>query len=55
MHGEYGLDDVCLSLPILIGNGRVQGRILPKLTDEEVEKLRFSGESLKKVIEQINI
>jgi len=55
MHGEYGLNDVCLSLPVLIGSGRVQGHILPKLTDEEIAKLKLSGDALKKVIAQVNI
>lgn len=55
MHGEYGIDDVCLSLPVFIGSGNIQGRILPKLTDEEVEKLRYSGQALRKVIEQLDI
>ena len=55
LHGEYGLNEVCLSLPVLLGGGRVQGRILPKLTDEELEKLHISGEALKKVIAQVNL
>lgn len=55
MHGEYGIDDVCLSLPVFIGSGNIQGRILPKLTDEELAKLRYSGEALRKVIEQLDI
>ena len=55
LRGEYGIDEVCLSLPVLLGNGRVQGRILPKLTDEELEKLSISGEALKKVIGQVNL
>ena len=38
LHGEYGLDDVCLSLPVMLGNGQVQGRIMPRLTDEEMER-----------------
>lgn len=55
LNGEYGLDGVCLSLPVLLGGARVQGRILPKLTEEELEKLQASGAALKKVIGQVNI
>ena len=55
LHGEYGLDDVCLSLPVLLGNGQVQGRIMPSLTEEEMEKLHKSGEALKDVIAQLDI
>ena len=55
LHGEYGLDDVCLSLPVMLGNGQVQGRIMPRLTDEEMEKLHYSGNALKNVISQLNL
>lgn len=55
LHGEYGLDDVCLSLPVLLGNGCVQGRIMPRLTDEEMEKLTRSGNALKEVIAQLDL
>ena len=55
LHGEYGLDDVCLSLPVMLGNGQVQGRIMPRLTDEEMEKLHYSGNALKTVISQLNL
>ena len=55
LHGEYGLNDVCLSLPVLLGNGQIQGRIMPRLTEEEIEKLHHSGDALKKVIAQLDI
>jgi len=55
LHGEYGLDDVCLSLPVLLGNGKVQGRILPRLTEEEHAKLLHSGNALKEIIAQLDI
>ena len=55
LHGEYGLDDVCLSLPVLVGNGKVQGRILPRLTEEEHAKLLHSGAALKEIIAQLDI
>ena len=34
MHGEYGVDDVCLSTLALVDNTGVRGKILNKLTDE---------------------
>lgn len=37
------------------GNGKVQGRITPRLTDEELEKLRHSADALKAVIAQIDL
>ena len=55
LSGEYGISDVCLSLPMLLGNGQVQGRITPRLTDEELEKLHHSADALKAVIAQIDL
>ena len=53
MHGEYGVDDVCLSTLALVDRTGVRGKILNPLTDEEVEKLRISSEKLKSVISQV--
>lgn len=55
MHGEYGIEDVCLSTLTLVGPNGVKGRIPVKLTDEEVEKLNASANALKDVISQINL
>ena len=55
MHGEYGVSDVCLSTLALVDNTGVRGKILNKLTDEEVAKLQNSANKLKEVIAQINI
>lgn len=54
MHGEYGIEDVCLSTPLVIGNGKVQGRVLPKLTEEEMEKLKHSSETLKAILAEVD-
>lgn len=54
MHGEYGADDVCLSVLSLVDRSGVRGKILNKLTDEEIEKIKISENKLKSVIEQIN-
>ena len=55
MHGEYGIEDVCLSIPTLLGPNGVEGKVTPKLTDEEVAKLRYSADSLKEVISKIQM
>ena len=36
MHGEYGIEDVCLSVLTLVGPNGVQGKVPMRLTDEEV-------------------
>ena len=53
MHGEYGVDDVCLSTLTLVDREGVHGKIMNPLTDEEIAKLRNSAEKLKEVINQV--
>lgn len=55
MHGEYGIEDVCLSVLSLVGPNGCQGKVEVKLTDEEVELLHKSANTLKEVIAQIEI
>lgn len=55
MHGEYGIDDVCLSTLCLVGPNGCEGKVHVDLTEEEVEKLRFSADALKAIIAQIDI
>jgi len=53
MHGEYGVDDVCLSTLCLVDRNGIRGKILNKLTDEEIDKLHRSANKLKEVLSQI--
>ena len=55
MHGEYGMEDVCLSIPTLVGPKGVAGKITPNLTAEEEAKLLNSANALKKVIAELDI
>ncbi len=55
MHGEYGIDDVCLSTLSVVGHEGYVGRILYPLSDNEVGLLRRSADCLKDIIKQINI
>ena len=55
MHGEYGVDDVCLSTLALVDRKGVRGKILNRLTDAEVAKLQNSANKLKEVIAQIQL
>ena len=53
MHGEYGVDDICLSVLNLVDRNGVRGKILNKMTDEEVAKLQTSADKLKSVLAEI--
>lgn len=55
MHGEYGVDDVCLSTLCLVDRSGVRGKILTKLTDEEEQKFQTSANKLKEVLSQITL
>ena len=54
MHGEYGIEDVCLSTLNIVGRNGISGKINPVLTPEELGKLHNSAEVLKDIINQID-
>lgn len=54
MHGEFGIEDVCLSIPTIVNGQGVKGTLLPDLTEDEVAQLRHSADVLKGVIGQID-
>ncbi|MCR5495525.1 MAG: L-lactate dehydrogenase [Treponema sp.] len=53
MNGEYGISDVCLSTPTIVGGSGIKGHIVAPITDEEIASLRHSADCLKDVIKQI--
>ena len=55
MHGEYGIEDVCLSTLTLVGPNGIQGKVPMRMNKNEIEQLRKSADALKKVIAQINL
>ncbi len=55
MHGEYGIDDVCLSTLNIVGREGIQGKLLVPLTDDETVLLRKSADCLKDIIHNIEI
>ena len=55
MHGEYGVDDVCLSILNMVDKTGVRGKITNDLTVEEVRKLQYSAEKLKSIIAQLEL
>ena len=55
LNGEYGLHDVCLSIPTLVGNGEVKGHIMPYLSDAEYIKLLHSERAIRSVLDQLTL
>ena len=50
MHGEYGIDDVCLSTLSVVGNKGIRSKVMLPLNDDEILKLRNSADKLKEII-----
>ena len=55
MHGEYGVDDVCLSTLALVGSDGVHTKITSPLTPEETEKMHASAAKLREIIDGLDI
>ena len=55
MHGEYSVDDVCLSTLCLVDRSGVRGKILTPLNEEETVKFQNSAAKLRSVIDQVTI
>ncbi len=55
MHGEYGIDNVCLSTLNLVGQNGVRGKVNVPLTDDEIVKLQKSADCLKEIITGLGI
>lgn len=50
MHGEYGISDIVLSMPSIIGKNGVEGHMPIELNGDEIKALRESAETLKEVL-----
>lgn len=55
MHGEYGIEDVVLSMPAVVGKHGVETHVPISLNDEETEKLRVSANTLREVIQGLRL
>ncbi|SHG43265.1 L-lactate dehydrogenase [Fodinibius roseus] len=53
--GEYGISDVCMSLPSSVGLAGINHRMTPDLNDEEVDGLKNSAAVLQDSLEGIRI
>jgi malate dehydrogenase len=49
VQGEYGLRDICLGVPILLGGQGIEKILELKLAKEEMEALKFSASVLEKM------
>lgn len=55
LHGEYGVDEVCLSAPAILGADGIENVLTIRLDDSELENFRNSAETLKTAIKNLDI
>lgn len=55
LNGEYGIRDVCLSIPCVIGLQGIEGRVLPELAPDELEGLHRSAEILQHSLRALSL
>lgn len=55
MHGEYGVEDVCLSTLTLVGPKGIQGKVPMRMNKTEIEQLHKSADALKEIIAQLDL
>lgn len=55
LHGEYGISDICLSMPTVVGREGVETRVPIQLNEQEESALSASAEQLSKVAAQLDL
>jgi len=55
MHGEYGISDICLSMPTVVGREGAETRVPIQLNEQEESALSASAEQLSKVAAQLDL
>ncbi|MFA5986469.1 MAG: L-lactate dehydrogenase [Parcubacteria group bacterium] len=53
IEGAYGIDDVCLSMPAVVGCNGIEGRLCIELNEEEQKNLQHTAEVLKETFASI--
>ena len=55
MTGQFGMQDVCLSLPSVVDHGGVEGVLRPDLSPDELIALQRSASLLREVAASVGI
>jgi len=55
MHGAYGIKDIVLSMPSIVGADGVETQVPISLNQEEQQKLKDSAETLKNIAEGLDL
>ncbi len=55
LHGEYGISDVVLSLPAIVGRDGIENKVPISLSEAEIKSLMNSAETLKSIINELEL
>lgn len=55
MHGQYGIDGVVLSMPAIVGRDGIECQLPISLNGEEALKLKESSDTLKEILEGLDL
>jgi L-lactate dehydrogenase len=55
LEGQYGLSEVCLSVPSIVNSNGVESILEVPIDNTEKELLIKSGQTIKEVIKSLNI
>jgi L-lactate dehydrogenase len=55
MAGQFGIENVCLSLPSVVDHGGVEGVLMPNLSEDELAALQRSAEVLKETARAVGL
>lgn len=55
MHGEYGIEDVVLSMPATVGKNGVETKVPISLDEDELKNLQASAETLKNILKECDL
>lgn len=54
MHGEYGIENVVLSMPAIVGKNGIERKVPIALNEEEQKMLKISADTLKKILREVD-
>ena len=55
LEGEYGIENVCLSIPTIVGSQGIENHILPNLDEDELKGLRLSAQTLLEPVQALGL
>ena len=55
LNDQYGISDVCLSMPVVLDKKGVRRYICPELSADELEQLRASADAIRNVQQHVDL